>query len=60
MFDPQTIREVYNNGKKIGIYSSSKIKSKNHIIAIFINIVKSPRVISSIGKDNAFRNGFKK
>ena len=51
---------LYIKAAKIGEVSSSNIKSKSHNKAIFITMVKSPRVIISNGRDSVFKIGFKK
>ena len=60
MFKNQMITVVHKRGQSQGIDISLNIKSKIQSIAIFITILKSPRVIIRNGKVMVFIIGFTK
>ena len=60
MFENQIIIVVHKRGQNQGIVISLNIKSKIHIIAIFIAIPKRPRVIIRNGSAIALIIGFTK
>ena len=60
MFENQTIIVVHKRGQNQGIVISLNIKSKIQSIAIFIIILKSPRVIIRRGRVMVFIIGFTK
>lgn len=60
MFENEIIIVVHKRGQNQGIVISLNIKSKIHIIAIFIAIPKRPKVIIRSGRATTLITGFTK